>query len=82
MLFGDGAGVEEGQELADLHGHALHVAEHGDVALWLAGEAVELALLVAGQLPATLPMPCRTARRARGSPRASRPRRMLSPVTP
>ena len=55
VLLGDGAGVEEGQELADLHGHALHVAEHGDVALRLAGEPVELLLLVAGQLPGDAP---------------------------
>ena len=55
VLLGDGAGVEERQELADLHGHALHVAEHGDVALGLAGEPVELLLLVAGQLPGDAP---------------------------
>ena len=50
VLVGDGAGVEERQELADLHGHALHVAEHCDVALGLASEPVALPLLVAGQL--------------------------------
>jgi hypothetical protein len=55
VLLGDGAGVEEGQELADLHRHALHIAEHGDVTLRLSGEPVELLLLVAGHLPRDAP---------------------------
>ena len=55
VLLGDGTGVEERHELADLHGHALHVPEHGDVPLGLSGEPVELLLLVPRQLPGDPP---------------------------